>query len=150
MSRNLAALYLFLLAAADTSLPGRLIAFYLVNFCEACLPLLWAVTSSNVAGHTKRTTANAIQFIGYSAGLIIGPQFFLGTQAPHYPLALKAMLFSFCVTLVMPGCYYLYLRRKNQKKERLLQASGEANIVVRNEEFLDMTDKEQLRFRYVM
>lgn len=45
---------------------GRLCGFYLVNFCNGVLPLLWAFSNSNTAGHTKRTVSNAINFLAYA------------------------------------------------------------------------------------
>ena len=128
---------------------GRLVGLYITNFSNGTLPMLWALTNSNIAGHTKRTTANAVQFLGYSAGFIIGPQFFLGSEAPTYKTGFRAMMVCFCFALVMPCFYFAYLTRINKRKAAKLEASGEANVHVRNEEFLDMTDKKQLKFVYV-
>ena len=111
--------------------------------------MLWALTNSNVAGHTKRTTANCIQFLGYSAGFIVGPQFFLGREAPQYQTGFRAMMICFCFTLVMPGFYFAYITWVNRRNAQKLAASWEAGIYVRNEEFLDMTDKQQAKFVYV-
>lgn len=128
---------------------GRLVSFYLVNFNIVALPLLWALCSSNIAGHTKRTTASAFQFIGYSAGSIIGPQFFRGSEAPHYGTALRAMIVCFSLTQVMPLIYYAYLTWENKKKTQKEAALGNQTAYVENEEFLDETDMQQVRFRYI-
>lgn len=45
---------------------GRLISFHITNFTIGSITMLWALTNSNIAGHTKRTTSNAIMFVGYS------------------------------------------------------------------------------------
>lgn len=46
---------------------GRLISFHITNFTIGSITMLWALTNSNIAGHTKRTTSNAVMFIGYSS-----------------------------------------------------------------------------------
>ena len=45
---------------------GRLVSFHITNFTIGSITMLWALTNSNIAGHTKRTTSNAIMFVGYS------------------------------------------------------------------------------------
>jgi hypothetical protein len=47
-------------------------------------PLMLSLISSNVAGFTKKATVNAVFFIGYCAGNIAGPQFFVAAEAPNY------------------------------------------------------------------
>ncbi|KAH8646253.1 allantoate permease [Xylariales sp. PMI_506] len=129
--------------------PGRLIALYLVNFTNGGMALMWTLNSSNVAGHTKRTVSQAIQFLGYSVGFIVGPQFFLSSQSPTYPLAIKTMVACFSITQVMPAGYYWLISWENRQKAAKLQELGENFQLTENEEFLDMTDKEQLRFVYM-
>lgn len=41
---------------SQSSRAGRLIGFYLVNFTNATMPILRSLTTSNIGGHTKRTT----------------------------------------------------------------------------------------------
>ncbi|KAH0430667.1 C6 zinc finger domain-containing protein [Colletotrichum camelliae] len=47
--------------------------------------------ASNYAGNTKKSTASAIVFAGWAAGLIAGPQFFLESEAPTYNMAFKIL-----------------------------------------------------------
>ena len=133
----------------NPELKGRLISLYLVNFTNGSVAMLWVLNGSNIAGHTKRTVANAIQFLGYSAGFIVGPQFFLGTQSPTYPLALRAMLVCFSITQIMPAGYYALVTWENHRKAEKLRALPDDFQFEGDEEFMDMTDKEQLRFKYV-
>ncbi|KAH8895229.1 allantoate permease [Thozetella sp. PMI_491] len=134
--------------AANIENKGRLVALYLVNFTNGSVALSWALNGSNISGHTKRTVANAIQFVGYSTGFIVGPQFFLGTESPLYPTALKAMLVCFSITQIMPAGYYALMTWENRRKAAKLQELGR-NLVEENEEFMDKTDKEQLGFVYM-
>ena len=128
---------------------GRLVSFHITNFTIGCLTMLWAMTNSNIAGHTKRTTANAIQFIGYSAGFIIGPQFFISKEAPGYKTGFLAMLIFFALATVLPVFYWFYITWENKRRVAKLAASGEGQIFIKNEEFLDLTDKQQAHFVYI-
>lgn len=53
--------------------------------------LATSLMASNYAGHTKKTTANAFIYVGWAAGLIAGPQFFLSSQAPNYQMAFEML-----------------------------------------------------------
>ncbi|EXJ79503.1 hypothetical protein A1O1_08767 [Capronia coronata CBS 617.96] len=127
---------------------GRLAGFYLTGFSNAVLPLQFALMNSNTAGQTKRSITNAIMFLGYATGFIIGPQFFLSSEAPIYPTGFKTMLITFTLLTVAPVGLFVYLTWLNkQKQKHLIQAGGE-HVYAHNEEFLDLTDKEQVHFRY--
>ncbi len=127
---------------------GRLIAFYCTNFTNGSLPMMMALTTTNIAGHTKRSVASAILFVGYSLAFIIGPQFFLGSEAPQYPTGFKAMVIMFAIACLAPLGYYVYLTWLNRVKRRRLEEFGEQNVHVENEEFFDLTDKQQEHFFY--
>ncbi|KAH8664252.1 allantoate permease [Xylariales sp. PMI_506] len=127
---------------------GRLVAFYCTNFTNGSLPMMFALTTTNVAGHTKRAVASAVLFIGYSIAFIIGPQFFISTEAPEYPTGFKTMLILFLVACLAPGLYVLHTMWKNKCKEKMLVETGEGDVHIENEEFFDLTDKQQPRFKY--
>lgn len=48
------------------------------------IPISLSLVTSNVAGYTKRSIVSSLLFVGYCLGNIVGPQFFLSTQAPKY------------------------------------------------------------------
>lgn len=127
---------------------GRLVAFYCTNFTNGSLPMMFALTTTNIAGHTKRSVASAILFIGYSTGFIIGPQFFLQSESPEYGTGFRTMIVLFSVSALAPGLYYLYAQWLNKGKMIALEQSGDESFYVENEEFLDLTDKQQPRFMY--
>jgi len=128
---------------------GRLVGFYIVNFTNGVLTMVWSLATSNVAGHTKRVTNGAFMFVGYSVGFIVGPQFFKSTEAPNYPTAFKTMVICFSISCAAPPFYYAYITWLNKSRAKKLLATGEANVVIKNEEFYDLTDKEQHHFVYV-
>lgn len=110
--------------------------------------MMFALMTTNIAGHTKRAVASAIMFVGYSTAFIIGPQFFLGSEAPTYATGFKTMIVLFCVSCLAPWLYFAYARWCNKRKAAVLQALGYSGNLIENEEFLGLTDKQQLRFTY--
>ncbi len=74
---------------------AKLGRFCLALAFAANTPLGLSLVSSNVTGFTKKGTVNAMVFIGYCAGNIVGPQFYLASEEPNYPvcaLVLSALL----------------------------------------------------------
>jgi len=105
--------------------------------------------SSNVAGHTKKTTVNAIFLIGYCVGNLIGPQTFIATEAPSYRTAqicIVAFMAMSIVTLLALWFCYWYENKKKDKYANLEEARKLESL--QNHEFADLTDKENLLFRY--
>ncbi|KAH8803568.1 major facilitator superfamily domain-containing protein [Xylogone sp. PMI_703] len=132
----------------EKNVRGRMTAFAITGFANASLPLQFALVNSNIAGHTKRSISNAIMFLGYATGFIIGPQFFISSEAPKYQTGFKTMIITFGTTTFVPLGLWVYLTWLNKRKEAKLLASGRENVYARNEEFLDLTDREQDHFRY--
>jgi MFS family permease len=86
----------------------------LTGFClsmgfAANMPLGLSLISSNVAGFTKKATVNALTFITYCLGNIVGPQFFSISQAPRYPRGITASLCGFCLVVVFIASMRFYL-----------------------------------------
>jgi len=106
--------------------------------------------ASNIAGHTKKVTVNAIFLIGYCVGNLIGPQTFVAKQAPNYAGAKAAMVACGIVaTLAMIAIWILYVK-ENKKRDA---ESDEQKLVfeaIENHEFADLTDKENPLFRYTV
>ena len=85
-------------ALPESNRVGRLIAFYCTNFTNGSLPMMFALTTTNIAGHTKRSTACAILFVGYSTAFIISPQFFLAMN-----ISFNAVMWSLFTRALMLG-----------------------------------------------
>ena len=75
---------------------GRLCAFYITNFTNGVLPLLWSLTNSNTSGHTKRNVANAIQFLGYASEFIRFPFSWALTRLTKRDIVLSFILELIC------------------------------------------------------
>ncbi|KAL0265127.1 hypothetical protein SLS55_001086 [Diplodia seriata] len=121
---------------------GRLIGIYIMNGIVAGLPLMYAYVSANIAGHTKKVTMNAVLLISFCLGNIIGPLTFRDGDEPEYMPAKTAIIvadiFSIMVIIVL-RFYYVW---ENKRRDRLAVRHQE------NIEFLDLTDRENLEFRY--
>lgn len=50
------------------------------------IPISMSLMSSNVASFTKRSVVSAMIFMAYCVGNIVGPQFFIESEAPSYPV----------------------------------------------------------------
>ncbi|GJN81749.1 hypothetical protein PLIIFM63780_005284 [Purpureocillium lilacinum] len=147
---------IFLLAGGGI-LGGGLIAFspkdsqgvqlagnFLTNFIGSAMTLLYSYSSSNFAGNTKKVTMNAMLLVAFGIGNIIGPLTFQDHDAPRYIPAKITILATSCagclVTLALMG-YYWY---ENRRRERLSATTEHQE----NSEFYDLTDKENIEFRY--
>ena len=141
------ALMMGLARSGTTAYPvGQLIGYYLVIGNSAtALVLILSTISSNTAGYTKKTTVNAISLIGYCVGFLIGPQTY--RQSPAYLDAKWTIVAMWVVALlVCLGLYYVNAH-ENRRRDRIavdLPAEPEG------QEFRDLTDKENLYFRYAL
>ena len=122
---------------------GKLIGNYLTNCIGASLPLLYSWVSANIAGHTKKVTMNAILLMSFCLGNIIGPLTFRQDDAPDFvPAKITIVVtcaFAAAMALVLRA-YYMWENKKRDKED-----DGRH---MENEEFLDLTDRENRRFRY--
>lgn len=106
--------------------------------------------SSNVAGHTKKITANAMFLIAYCVGNLVGPQTFIESQAPNYVGAKIAIVICSCVSFITLVLIYLSYYWDNKSRDNKARNSEDADLMnhIENYEFADLTDKENLNFRY--
>ncbi|CAK7896337.1 allantoate permease [[Candida] anglica] len=104
-----------------------------------------SVVASNVAGHTKKVTTNAIYLIGYCVGNLIGPQTFRQNEAPVYQGAKTAIVVCQIIALTALGAIWYAYIWENKKKEK---ANPDDFPTFDNQEFADLTDTENINFRY--
>lgn len=69
------------------NISGRLCGAYIFSVYAAGFPLALSIISSDVAGFTKKTVVSGLVFLGYCAGNIGGPQGFLSSESPTYPVS---------------------------------------------------------------
>ncbi|WOO79525.1 putative transporter [Vanrija pseudolonga] len=127
---------------------GLLVAWYMMQFFQACNPAIFAMLSRNSAGQTKRSITYAVTYIGWAGGNAIAPQIFQKRWAPRYKTSLKIHfgLYAWFI-IVCLSTRTLLARRNKQRKAALKDADG----TVRNDHnlaFSDLTDLENPEFIY--
>ncbi|GAB1192462.1 hypothetical protein APSETT444_001654 [Aspergillus pseudonomiae] len=153
-------LYQFLEAITDT----KVLLFFLVAFFQAIVNggvtnfgsynasfvMLLSLTTTNIAGHTKKVTSSGILFIGYCAGNIAGPFFYKEHQKPTYSLGIWSMVVSHLLEVVCVVLLWIHLRAENKRRDASQIVNGDASSSKHLAGALeDMTDKENSNFRYV-
>lgn len=76
----------------DSNLAGRMVGISIGAVFGANIPLSLSLVSSNVAGFTKRSVVSALLFVAYCVGNIVGPQFFLASEDPAYPVGYPSFI----------------------------------------------------------
>jgi len=127
--------------------PGLLAGLYLINFVVAVLIVLYQWTASNVAGSTKRTVSMALISGAFSVGNIVGPQTFQAKDAPQYIPAKITVLATQSAAAVVTVILFAYYKYANGQKEKNEVATNE--ISIEKSEWDNLTDKENVKFRYV-
>ncbi|KAF2258116.1 membrane transporter [Lojkania enalia] len=127
---------------------GRLAGYYLTQASPTPFVALLSLISSNVAGYTKKTTVAAMYLIGYCTGNIIGPQTFRQKDAPRYVPGEITIIVCWCVCLVDLAFIHWYCKWQNKKKEQIRNAPD--YVKLENQEWLDLTDKENPEFIYTL
>lgn len=144
----------------ESNTAGLLIGIYLVNAIVAPLPVIYHWTAANCAGYTKRAFASATVAGSFSIGNIIGPQTFQDRDAPEYRPAKIAVLATQAAAGLMAVVLYMYYMWENKRRDARDARSGSADSSTKGaapetgnttevEAWGGMTDKENLKFRYV-
>lgn len=147
---------------------GLLCAYYVLNLGGApafVMCLGWVTVTT--AGHTKKLAVNAIFLVGYSLGQILCTQFWRAQYKPRNYVPWGINLASYVGDIILILAIRYVLQTENKRRDAL-QASGKHEYeehdgyvertdsngqVVRQKVdrgLLDMTDRENLSFRYVL
>ncbi|KAF2721088.1 MFS general substrate transporter [Polychaeton citri CBS 116435] len=125
---------------------AALAGVYLMGFYNVPWVLMLSLQSSNTAGSTKKGFVSTSVAVFYAVGNIIGPQFFLSTQAPHYNLGIGAMLCCFAIMAVTGIAYGSLCVVQNRRKDTEFANRAMSDLADQEE---DLTDIEIKMFRYV-
>ncbi|KAK5094942.1 hypothetical protein LTS08_008338 [Lithohypha guttulata] len=137
---------------------GRYICYLLTGPYNAAFVLILSLQIANVAGHSKKVFFNAVLFLGYCTGNIAGPFFYLSSQAPRYELGIWSMIVSHLLEVVVICLLWFMLKKENTRRDKLQGHEGltaEQILEKRRTEgydrtaFEDLTDRENLNFRYI-
>jgi MFS transporter, ACS family, allantoate permease len=129
---------------------GLLAASFLTGTFGAAFMLLLAWNASNIAGHTKKVTINALTLVSFATGNILGTQTFQAKQAPGYisgKISIIATLGILCFAILILRWYNDMLNKKNRKA--LGGMSEEEKVELREKmAFADQTDRKNVFFVY--
>lgn len=129
---------------------GRLAAYYVFYTYWAPYVLSTSLPMANTSGHTKKLTMNALFFLAYCVGNIVGPQLFQSSYAPEYSKSYEGMLACVAVAIASIIAYGFLCQQENRRRDRRDTAvdphdrEEEAAVLA----FSDMTDREKKDFRY--
>ncbi|KAM0294251.1 hypothetical protein HYE67_008027 [Fusarium culmorum] len=132
----------------ETRRNASLAGVYLMGFYNVPFIFLLSLSSSNTAGATKKSFMGMSIAIMYAVGNIIGPQFFLSTQAPTYVLGIGAMLCAFALMAAAGLAYYFLCIIENKKRDKHFDRSHDVVDVGLEADKSDKTDLQNPNFRY--
>lgn len=125
---------------------GLLASYYLFYTYWAPYVLSTSLPMANTSGHSKKLTMNAIFFLAYCIGNIIGPQVFRADDAPSYSHGYEGLLACLVVAIAAIIAYGFLCRWENSRRDKHCpRSNGELSEVAA---FSDLTDREKRSFRY--
>ncbi|OTA59274.1 major facilitator superfamily transporter allantoate [Hypoxylon sp. EC38] len=128
---------------------GLLGSYYVVQTHGIVGTLTMSLVSSNFAGYTKKATASAMMYVAFCVGQVAAPQLFIPSETPAFKTAFLAAFICFALCIIFTIVLRFYLIWENKRRDNLVLAEGE--LYVFDDEFLDLTDKQQkVVFRYVL
>jgi hypothetical protein len=156
---------------------ASLAGVYIMGFYNVPWVLALSLQTSNTGGTTKKSFVSVSIAIFYgmytgffyiqmpclianqtlsislyvAVGNIIGPQFFLESQSPRYPLGIGAMLCCFSIMAAMGILYFAVCFVSNQRRDREYGKIDESEGMVSaglEADREDLTDRQNTRFRY--
>ena len=159
---------------AHVSKGVQLFAYSLLQFTYTPLPLLMSLIQTNYKGVTKKMTMTAIFYLAYCGGNVAGSQLFLAREAPLYGTAMKAIISTEALVIVLGLAMRFFLKWRNSQRDKaegIVGSSGTSGAVaggkiievgnkssqldsalqvveLRSEDYEDVSDFETLGFRY--
>ncbi|TDL22869.1 MFS general substrate transporter [Rickenella mellea] len=152
---------------------GHLIAIYIINLGAApCFVMMMSWVTSTNAGHTKKLTAHAMFLVGYALGQILCTQFWKKKYQPRDIVPWTITVVTYCVDIFLVLVIRYVLVTENKRRDALqaeaeasgksldefndlgyldtVDATGKAVRVKVERGLMDVTDRENLAFRYVL
>jgi MFS family permease len=129
---------------------GLLAASFLTGTFGAAFMLLLAWNASNIAGHTKKVTINALTLVSFATGNILGTQTFQVKQAPGYisgKISIIATLGILCFAILILRWYNDMLNKMNRKALEGMSEEEKAELREKMA-FADQTDRKNVFFVY--
>ena len=123
------------------------VGYTLIGFFGPVVSLIISLGMANVAGATKKSVTAAAIFVAYCVGNIVGPQLVRSQSlGRHYPELWTGLVVCYGIVIGLAGVLWVLLRRENRRRDALRVDEGERE----KSAFRDLTDGENLYFRYVL
>lgn len=110
--------------------------------------LSWNLLTTNIAGHTKRSTANGLWFVFYAAGNIAGANIFFAKEAPRYYSALTGLIVCYAAMVVIALFLRVWMSWENRRRDQKWGVGGGEQAI--EDGFRNQTDGEARWFRYAL
>ncbi|KAL2678814.1 hypothetical protein Neosp_009565 [[Neocosmospora] mangrovei] len=128
---------------------ARFFGFCLCVSFVGNFPMIFAMSTANFAGFTKKATVNAAIFVAYCAANIASPQLFKASEAPNYESGFTACIICLSASAILSGVLRFYLILENKKRDQqygIPETNPEEVDLAQN--LADKTDAELPEFRY--
>ncbi|PYI19604.1 MFS general substrate transporter [Aspergillus japonicus CBS 114.51] len=120
--------------------------YSLIGFFGPVVGLTISLGASNVTGETKKSFMASAIFVAYCVGNIVGPQLIKSQQkADHYPELWTGLIICYCITIASASTLAVLWYCENKRRAALDLDESERDRLA----FKDLTDCENLHFRYV-
>lgn len=130
----------------DTQRNAALAGVYLMGFYNVGWVMAMAIITANTRGSTKRPFVNSSVGVALAVGEIVGPQFFLESQAPRYQLGIYALVGAYSVMVLTGGVYWAMAVAANKSRDSTCADSS--CLTDQDGAHDDTTDVRDKSFRY--
>lgn len=125
-------------------------------FCYYLTLSFWGVANlglslltKNVGGQSKKSFVTATNFVGWATGNCVGPQVFLAKDAPRYLTAFGTHMGCYAALILLLVFMRLWLMKENKRKDKLIAEGKSLADSELKHAFEDLTDRENVNFRYM-
>ncbi|KAI4657009.1 uncharacterized protein J4E79_007624 [Alternaria viburni] len=127
--------------------PTPVAGYSIIGTFGAVVSQTIVIAMSNVSGATKKSAMAGTVFVAYCVGNIVGPLLIRSQEkGQHYPRLWTGLIICYCITIASAVALYVHLKRENAKRDEMSVDEGERDKLA----FMDLTDKENVYFRYVL
>ncbi|KAK8845623.1 hypothetical protein IAR55_006339 [Kwoniella newhampshirensis] len=129
---------------------GKTIGVLLMPSFVGSLALCMGIPAQNTAGYTKRSVVVGLAFLGYCVGNIIGSFAWVSGQKPAYISGYVTCLACMAGQVVLFSLLRWYYWRQNKKRDAAVATGQSPEPVGDGDEFADLTDMQDQKFRYTL
>jgi ACS family allantoate permease-like MFS transporter len=123
---------------------GIVVFTWLSTIITPVMVVTLSLLASNTKGTTKRSTTSNGYFIAYGIAAVIAPQLWQTADSPRYTKGITADIICF-VLIILAFILYRFLTLRENRRRDALEVTSELTV----HEKIDMTDRDDVSFRYV-